>query len=94
MAFAALRDIRSVTRVMATMAAVPSTAVMPIAGMEQNIADQEDRYPGHVEEGGRAHARHEGAHLIEIAQRLLHLHRLRASKRQRDQRMMDGILQA
>ena len=64
------------------------------SGMEQKQPDQKDRNPGHVEERRRPHARHEGADLVEIAQRLLHQHRLHAAKRQRGERSMDRFLQA
>jgi len=62
--------------------------------VKQEQRDQEDRYPGHVEEGRRSHARHEDAHLVEVPQRLLHLHRLDAAQRQRHKRSLDRILQA
>ena len=62
--------------------------------VKQEQRDQEDRNPGHVEEGGRSHARHEGANLIEVPQRLLHLHRLDAAQRQRRKRGLYRILQA
>ena len=61
--------------------------------MKQKQPDQKDRDPGHVEERGRPHAGHEGPDLIEVAQRLLHQHRLHAAKRQRGERGMDGFLQ-
>ena len=62
-------------------------------GVEQKQPDQKDRNPRHIEERRRPHARHEGAHLIEIAQRLLHQHRLHPAQRQGGERRMDRSLQ-
>ena len=62
--------------------------------MKQKQGNEKDRYPGHVQKCRRPHARHEGSDLIEIAQRLLHQHRLDAAKRQRRKRGMDRFLQA
>ncbi len=50
--------------------------------------------PRHVQKCRRPHPRHEGADLVEIAQRLLHQHRLDAAQRQRRKRGVNGILQA
>ena len=60
--------------------------------MKQKQGNEKDRYPGHVQKCRRPHARHEGSDLIEIAQRLLHQHRLDAAKRQRRERGMDRFL--
>ena len=61
--------------------------------MKQKQCDQEYRDPRHIQERGRSHARHETAHLVEVAQRLLHQHRLDAAKRQGGERGVDRSLQ-
>jgi hypothetical protein len=55
-ALVAPREIRSVTSVMAMIAAVPSSAVKPISGWNRNSPIRKTGNPRHIEERRRPHA--------------------------------------
>ena len=62
--------------------------------MKQKQGNEENRNPRHIQKRRRPHAGHEAAHLVEIAQGLLHQHRLDAAQRQRGERGVDVLLHA
>jgi len=57
--------------------------------MKQKQRNEKNRNPRHVQERGRSHARHERAHLVQIAQGLLHQHGFHAAERQGGERNVD-----